>query len=139
LGGDFNLENIDWVNECHQLQATPMKQCQQLLDIMKDAFLVQIVDKPTRTTEYTESCLDLFFTNNQSLINRCEVLPGIADHDAVFIESSLRPMRVRKPPRNVLQYRRADFESFKAELTSYLPQFTEETANSSADHSWKIF
>jgi hypothetical protein len=55
----------------------------------------------------------------------------------VFIESSLHP--IRKPPRNVLQYRTADFESFKAELMSYFPKFPEDTVNSSGDHSWKLF
>ncbi len=101
-----------------------MKQCQQLLDIAKNAFLVQTVDKPTRITEYTENLLDLFFSNNQSLINRCEVLPGIADHDAIFVESSLRPMRVRKPPRKVHLYKKADFDSLRDELSAYLPEFT---------------
>ena len=50
-------------------------------------------------------------SNNQSLINRCELLPGIADHDAIFVESSLRPVRVRKPPRKVHLYKKADFDS----------------------------
>ncbi|KAH3854244.1 hypothetical protein DPMN_096781 [Dreissena polymorpha] len=117
-----------------------MKQCQQLLDISKkNAFLVQTVDKPTRITEYTENLLDLFFSNNQSLINRCEVLPGIADHDAIFVESSLRPMRVRKPPRKVYLYKKADFDSLRDELSAYLPEFTDNTANISVDHTWKAF
>ena len=33
-----------------------------------------------------------------------EVIPGISDHEAVYIESSLRPDKIKKPPKNVLQY-----------------------------------
>ncbi|XP_052212121.1 uncharacterized protein LOC127831167 [Dreissena polymorpha] len=80
-----------------------------------------------------------FFSNNQSLVNRCEVLPGLADHDAIFVESSLRPMRVRKPPRKVHLYKKADFDSLRDELSAYLPEFTENTANISVDHTWKAF
>jgi dihydroorotase len=33
--------------------------------------------------------------------NKVEVIPGISDHEAVFIESSLRPLKVKVPPRKV--------------------------------------
>ena len=83
--------------------------------------------------------LDLFFSKNQSLVNRCEVLLGIADHGAIFIESSLRPMRVCKPPRKVHLYKKADFDRLRDELFAYLPEFTEETANISVNHTLKAF
>jgi hypothetical protein len=65
-------------------------QCNQLLTIIKDTFLDQVVQEPTRVTETTASVLDVFVTNNSTLTNKVEVIPGISDHEAVFIESSLR-------------------------------------------------
>ena len=37
--------------------------------------------------------LDLFFTNNESLVIRVETMPGISDHNAVFIENNLQTKR----------------------------------------------
>ena len=64
-------------------------QCHQLLTITKDTFLEQVVTEPTRVTESSSNILDLFFTNNETLVNQVHVIPGIGDHEAVFIESSL--------------------------------------------------
>ena len=55
------------------------------------------------------------------------------------VESSLRPMRVKKPARKVLQYKRADYNDIRDELSTYLAQFTEETANCSVNDSWTLF
>ena len=64
LGGDFNLPDIDWSDECPKPQASNLGQCKRLLDIVKNANLEQIVNEPTRITEFTTNILDLFFTNN---------------------------------------------------------------------------
>ena len=82
----------------------------------------QTVTTPTRTTTYISN---IFFTNNKTLVNKCEVLPGIGDHDAVFIESSMRPTKVKKPPGLCLQ--KADFSSFNTELDDYFESFRDTT------------
>ncbi|KAH3819928.1 hypothetical protein DPMN_121672 [Dreissena polymorpha] len=46
LGGDFNLADIDWENECQKPQASNMKQCQQLLDIAKTLSLSRLLINP---------------------------------------------------------------------------------------------
>lgn len=66
LVGDFNLADIDQENERPLQQAYNMKQCEQLIVIMKDENLNQIVNKPTRVTEDTSSTLNLFLTNNNA-------------------------------------------------------------------------
>ena len=43
----------------------------------------------TRVTEDAENILDLFFSNNQTLVNRVKVLPDISDYERVYVESSL--------------------------------------------------
>jgi hypothetical protein len=59
---------------------------QTLLQIEEELGLSQIVKFPTRD-KFT---LELFFTNRPSLLNQCEPIPGISDHDtAVYIDSDI--------------------------------------------------
>ncbi|XP_052788794.1 uncharacterized protein LOC128223557 [Mya arenaria] len=93
LGGDFNLADINWKHECPTAYVSNAKQCQQLIDITKDAYLEQVVDSPTRITAYSSNILDLFFTNNKSLINKCEILPVIKGDKLKkpWIDKNIRP------------------------------------------------
>ena len=91
IGGDFNLADIDWNDECVQPYPSHGAQCQQLLTIRKDAFLSQIVTEPTRITETSVSYLELFCTSNDTLVNQTRVIPSISDHEAVFVESTNIP------------------------------------------------
>lgn len=54
----------------------------KFLDLIHDSNLEQIVSFPTRK----DHVLDLFMTNRPSLVNRCEPLPGIVNHDIVYID-----------------------------------------------------
>ena len=91
--------------------------------LSSDAYLDQIVTQPTRITETTSKILELFFTTNATLINKVETIPGISGHEAVFIESSLRPMKVKTPPRKVFQYKKADYTGMKSDLRAYQHEF----------------
>ena len=82
---------------------------------------------PTRSTETTSNILKLFFTSDQTLINKIQIIPGISDHESVFIESSLKPMKVKSPARKVYQYRKADYESMKKELKAFQSDFDRES------------
>ena len=106
LGGDFSLGDIDREDECPVPKAVNATQCSKLLSLVKDTLLEQMVSSLRRITEYSSNLLDLFLTNNRTLVNKCEVIPGIGDHEAVFGESSMRPMKVETPPRKVFQYKR---------------------------------
>ena len=97
LEGDFNLADLDWQNECITTYPTHGAR-RQLLTASKDAFLTQMGTEPTQITESSSSILDLFFTKNDTLVNQVRVLPGISDHEAVFIESSLCPIKKISPP-----------------------------------------
>ena len=67
--------------------------------------------EPTRITETQSNTLDLFFTNNNTLVNQVRVIPGISDHEAVVIESSLRPIKKLGITRKVWQYRKEDYDN----------------------------
>ena len=111
----------------------------QLLTTMKDSFLDQVVMDPTRITETTCNILELFFTSNLTLINKVEIIPGISDHEAVFILSSLKPMKVKNPGRKVYQYKKADYESMKKELKALKTEFDRESEIKDIEYLWTLF
>ena len=96
-----------WEEENVKPYASNSSVCNQLLTIANGVYLDQIVTQPARITETTSYLLELFFTTNATLMNKITTIPGISDHEAVFIESSLRPIKVKTPPRKVFQYQKA--------------------------------
>ena len=52
--------------------------------------------------------LDIFLTNRPALINRNEPLPGISDHEIVYVDSGLNARRNKPPRRKVYIWKRAD-------------------------------
>jgi hypothetical protein len=58
-----------------------------LFFVSPDHGMSQIVENPTRG----DNTLELIVVNNPTLVNRTEVLPGIADYDAVFAEIDISP------------------------------------------------
>ena len=56
--------------------------------------------------------------SNSSLINKVEIIPGISDHDIVYVEASIKPRKINKPPRKVYQYNKANTEELKEKLRS---------------------
>ena len=97
-------------------------QCQQLLAIVKEAFLNQMVEEQARIAETKSSILDLFLTNIVTLINQTRVIPGISDHEAVFIESSLRPIKNSPSHHRVYKYQRIDYNGFRRVNFENLPE-----------------
>ena len=119
-----------WLTSIGRRSVSNPAKCQQFLSIAKDNFLDQIVTEPTRTTETSFTTLDLFFTNN---INQVHVIPDISDHEAVFIESSLCPIKNSPAFRKIFQYRKADYERFKRELHNFTPDFLQKATSPDSD------
>ncbi|MEW8544204.1 MAG: reverse transcriptase family protein, partial [Candidatus Thiodiazotropha sp.] len=133
------MADVDWQNECVTAYPTHGAQCHQLLNITKDAFLNQMVAEPTRITESSSSTLDLFFTNNDTLVNQVRVIPGISDHEAVFIESSLKPMKKISSPRRIYKYHKADYDSFRKDLQEFSEAFPERAMTLDIHNAWTEF
>ncbi|MCG7866607.1 MAG: reverse transcriptase family protein, partial [Candidatus Thiodiazotropha taylori] len=68
-----------------------------------------------------------------------QVIPGIGDHDAVLVESSLRPHKTVKQPRKVYIYKKADFQGFKEDLRQFKQDFLDGTQNKDANGLWVQF
>ncbi|KAL8603552.1 hypothetical protein ACOMHN_052781 [Nucella lapillus] len=61
-----------------------------------------------------ENTLDIFLTSHPSLVPRIEPLPGISDHDIVYLEFDTNPTRQYPPKRTVHQYSKADWSSLRS-------------------------
>lgn len=68
------------------------------VDFLYEFGLEQTVQEPAMD----HSPLDLFLSSNSTLVNRTNVLPGLSDHDAVFVQSLLSP--TTPPPKNRAKY-----------------------------------
>ena len=139
LGGDFNLADIDWNLQAPKTDANLPTCCRRLLSITQDFFLDQVVRFPTRITEDTSNLLDLFFTNNKTLVNRVEPLPGISDHDTVFIEISLSPVIKHTTPRKINLFHKADFENLKSDILKSSQELEENADMLSVEEYWQQF
>ena len=49
-------------------------------------------------------------TNLPNQVPRTEILPGVSDHDIVFIEFNTTPTKLKQTPRNVPIYSKANPE-----------------------------
>ena len=74
IGGDFNLPAWDW--ETGLLKPTSLPNIHiDFRDGVHELGLVQMVKEPTRGAK----TLDLFLTNQPSLVTRVETMPGLSD------------------------------------------------------------
>ena len=94
VGGDFNLPGWDWSNKVLKENAQYVDIYTRFAEIFDENYLVQIVNEPTRM----DNTLDLVLTNNDTLVKRVDIIPGISDHDAVFTKVDISPRKNRQRP-----------------------------------------
>ena len=87
IGGDLNLPDINWKTLSVNGNRNALDINQQFIGMVMNVGVQQMVHFPTRGS----NTLDLFLSNRPSLINHCTALPGIGDHDIVFIDSGITP------------------------------------------------
>ena len=68
----------------------------------------QTVEEPTQG----RNILDLFLTNNDSLVQHTTVKPGIGDRD-VEILCNAKPQRVKTAPHRAFLWKKVDFKAMK--------------------------
>ena len=116
--GDFNFPQIDWKREFSN--ASEAHPSHELLEIMREYFLFQHVQEPTRYRHGDcSNTLDLVFTNEEGMIKNLQYLPGIGKSDHISLQFSLMCHAMRKkdiiPKQN---FKRADFVSLNQLLAS---------------------
>ena len=72
------------------------------------------MEEPTRK----DNVLDLILTNRPNKVLRVDVLPGVSDHDIVFTELDMRPVKQKQKPRKIPIYRKAEWEPMKEDMKS---------------------
>ena len=102
-----DLGDIDWQSSSIKPCCQHAPICEQLIEMANDHGLSQIVDKPTRTTSTTSNILDIFLTNCPDMVNRCEIIPGISNHDIPLLDISTRIILNSRSPHKIYQYHKA--------------------------------
>ena len=102
LLGDFNLPKFSWEDNIPTLKQDYkyLSLYSDFADMLADHNLTQMVTEPTRY----ENVLDLFLTNNSTLVNKVEIIPGFSDHDIVYTEVSIKPQILPQKPRVMSVY-----------------------------------
>ena len=97
ITGDTNLPDIDLETNYVKSHQYQLKINEDFLTTINCSGLDQIVDIPTRG----DNILDIFLTNRPTLVNKCEVVPGISDHDMVLVDSNVIVTRNKPVKREV--------------------------------------
>ena len=99
--GDFN---------CNMLTSNPLSS--KLNDMCTYLQLQQIIDKPTRVTDCSRTCIDLILIPSDVNCSNCFVCPlGLSDHSLIFVEFPPRTKLKTQP--NVSKFR--SFRHFNIE------------------------
>ena len=83
--------------------------------MVNDHSLQKMVNAPTRD----KHVLDIFLTNNPTLVNISNIIPGISDHDTVQININVAPRIVKQKPRTISLYKKVDWERMKVLMQKY--------------------
>ena len=87
IGSDFNLPDIDWKTNSIVSHNYPIPINKSFIDMIVDLGAEQLVDTPKRK----DTILDIFDTNQPSLVNKCTPTPRSEDHDIVLIDANIVP------------------------------------------------
>ena len=132
--GDLNYPGFTWDDTLPSIKPDCQHQSlyEEFLDILNEFNLVQMVEKPTRLN----NILDLFLTNNPTLVNKVTTLPGLSEHDAVYIDVNIRPQIDKQKPRKVHLYNKAHWDQFKSHMKDFHTNFTSNLEGKSVNQLW---
>ena len=114
LAGDFNLPHIDWENNTVKTGSNQVNHHQELIEIIEDSGMEQlhVQLKPSREN----NILDLFLTNQPSLVKSCNTIQGISDQNMIIVDTDLKP-RYNKPKRREINiFKKANWDQIKTDI-----------------------
>ena len=132
IAGDFNCPNIDWEANAITSNSYEPEAHEELLNILQDHPLVQMQKQPTRN----ENNLDLFLTNNESLVKSTSIIPGISDHKIVVVDSLIRPILAKPAKRKIYKWYSVDWADINDNLSQFKETFLESASNRSVEENW---
>ena len=135
VAGDFNAGGVDWEARIVPPGAQQHSICEKVLDILVTHGLEQQQKLPTREGRV----LDLFCTNKPGLMKSIHGLPGLSDHDIICTDCNIRARPVKKPPRKVHLWSRADWAQLKARAMEYKDKFMQQYLSRSVEENYNDF
>ena len=110
--GDLNCNLLDVQNNANS---------RRLMDIMDVYQLKQIITEPTRITNYSQSLIDVFITNNPHKVNTSGVVRiGISDHYMIYVSTKVS---IGKSPPKIVEsrsFKNYNKVAFKSDLLNML-------------------
>ena len=119
IGGDMNLPGIEWETEQLTTNQYTHSISYSFLDTLANTGLQQIVNFPTRNN----NTLDIVLTNRPSLVKQCVGMPGLSDHDIVFVETSSRALHHKPARRTILLWKHANFDDIRLKISKWTGDF----------------
>ena len=88
-----------------------------------------------------DNTLGVFLTNRPSLVNSCEPVPGISDHDAaVNVHSDILSTRHRPIQRTIHNWRQADNRLIHDELVTFADELQKDhNLDTPVNTLWALF
>ena len=84
--------------------------------------------------------LDRILTSNPSIIVNTHTTPGMSDHEAVTFNVNLNPVRNRKPPHKIFQYKSANWDKLKDDINQLTTTYFHRNPNSrDINENWNFF
>ena len=105
------------------------------LEAFSDCLLEQMVTSPTQG----QNILDMFFTSNPTLVNKVTIIPGLSDRDIVLAEVNSRPELIKQPLRDILLYKKADWDLLKQSMTDFYIELQSDPATTYSQALWDKF
>ena len=81
----------------------------------------------------------MFFTSNPTLVNKVTITPGLSDWDIVLAEVNSRPELIKQPPRDILLYKKADWDLLKQSMTDFYIELQSDPATTDSQALWDKF
>jgi hypothetical protein len=78
-------------------------------------------------------------TNIPNQVPHTEILPGVSDHDSVFLVSDLAPKKLKQKPRQVPIYKNANWDTIKSEIKTLYDHIVQSQTHLNANQLWGIF
>ena len=119
IAGDINLPDIDWPNTFVSGHSHSLRLNHIFLDFLLDNALTRMANTPTRGS----NDLDIFITDRPSLVESCDIVDGISDHEAVFIESLVTAHLSLPSRRTIYLWSQADLQNVKNRTGSLCEEF----------------
>ena len=137
LVGDFNFRDINWASWSTK-HGEESKEA-NFIETVRDCFLYQHIEKPTRIRGNDEpSLIDLLLTNEEMQVSNVVHHAPLGKSDHAVISFSFHCYLDFTKPKTIYDYRKADFNAMKADpnLLVWKQNFVEEQRNKDPESIW---